>query len=69
MDYGKVDNESLALLLRIHSNKMHLCGTKYTAVVDHEPFVALYNSHYWGLPFRIAKNKLKLGEFDFKVAC
>ena len=46
MDYGKVDNESLALLLRIHSNKMHLCGTKYTAVVDHEPFVALYNSHY-----------------------
>ena len=60
VNYGKVDGESLAILSRLHSIEMYLYGAKFTAVVDHEPLVALYNSHSQELPFRVAKHKIKI---------
>ena len=60
MNHRKVDGESLAILSGIHSNNMYLYGTKFTAVDDHEPLVALYNLHSQELLFRVAKHKITI---------
>ena len=48
-------------------HKQYLYGTRFEVVVDHEPLVALYNSHSKELPLRVAKHKNKLRAFDFTV--
>lgn len=67
LNYGKVDEESLKILSGIKEHHMHLYGTRFTCMVDHELLVPLYNSHYRELPARVARHKSKLIGFDFEV--
>lgn len=41
--YSQIEKESLALYSRVVSNKMYLLGSKFEAVVDHQPLLPLYN--------------------------
>ena len=49
------------------NNRTYLYGQSFEVVTDHEPLVALYNSHSRALPVRVAKHISKLGGFDFTV--
>ena len=55
----------MGVLTGIFSNKMYLCGTKFTVLVDHLPPVPVYKSHSKALPARVAKHKSKRRAFDF----
>ena len=57
----------MGVLSGIKSNKMYLYGIPFTVIVDHEPLVAMYNSHSREVTTRVAKHKSKLLAFNFKV--
>ena len=62
-----MDGESLVVVIGILSNRMYLYSTQFEVVVDHEPFISLYNSNSRDLPVRVAKHRSKLRGFNFKV--
>ena len=56
MNYGKVEEELLAALSSIKSNKMFLYGHKFKVVVDHRPMVPLYYDPGRPTPARVDRH-------------
>ena len=65
--YGKVEDESLAVLYGIRSKKMYLYGTLFEVVVHHKPFVLLYKNLTRPSLVRVDRHRSKLPVFNFKV--
>ena len=65
--YSQIEKESNALYSGIVSNKMHLLGIKFEAVVDHKPLLPLYNTPKRPKQMRVDRHRMKLAAYDFQV--
>ena len=63
--YSQIKKESNELHRGMVSNKMYLLGTKFGAVVDHKPFLPLFNSPKRPKQMRVDTHRMKLGAYDF----
>ena len=65
--YSQIEKESLALYSGVVSNKMYLLGSKFEAVVDHQPLLPLYNRPARPKQMRVDRHRMKLAGYDFEV--
>ena len=65
--YGKVEGESLSILVGIKRNSTYLYGIEFEVVTDHEPLIPLYNNPSRPAPVRGERHRGKLRSFRFKT--
>jgi hypothetical protein len=65
--YSQIEKESNALHSGIVSNKMYLLGEPFTAMVDHQPLLPLYNTPRRPKQMRVDRHRMKLAAYTFQV--